>query len=190
MFYRERTAERVDFAGELSLASRTLSGELWPDVHASKVQVQFLNIAALAELRLINSGNIVLRFGPQAGLKLSESFTGSMRSVEQVPPYREIIEDHQVSRTYFFQNDHRLIMGLGFRIPFGPYMALALDPYYTLGLSKLFIGEYPGRANEIGLRVGFSRRFHTTGFTNWLTRKTRRVPKEPNPSPGTQGSPN
>jgi hypothetical protein len=183
MFYRERSADHADLAFELQLVNRHFFGEIAPGVQATEVMLQYLNLAAFIEVRLTESGDHVVRFGPVFGIKLAESFTGEIRTVTRDPQRPLIIEDLQNTRTDHFQNDQRILGGLGFRVPFGTRMAMVIDPYYTIGLGQLVNGNRTGRTDEAGIRVGFSRRFHQTGFTNWVSRSARRQREPVPPAP-------
>ncbi len=181
MFYRERVASHTDLGVELLLVDRRLGGtwstgepRIYHDVQ--ELWMQHLYVAPTVDVRMGRKGNNVVRFGPQFGLKLFESYTGEINTGPPGSLNRSMVDDLVSARTDHFRNEFRFLIGFGFRIPFGPRMAMVLDPYYSGGISSLLRDEPRVRVNEYGLRLGLAARRYDRSLTQRI--KEKRAPAE------------
>lgn len=172
MFYRERSSDHTDLSLEMQLVHRRLFGS-WTthregstfNVNATDLWLQHLYFTLLLDVRMVESGNVVVRFGPQFGAKLTESLTGRVTDISQISPFADDVEDLQNATTDHFQHDSRFHLGLGFRVPLGTTLGIVIDPYFSAGVSRMLKEDHSGRTNEVGLRIGLARRFYNRNMT-------------------------
>ncbi len=80
--YRERVAQHTDLGFDLNFVNARFSGG-WFDgalgggssMSASNVDLQYVQISPYLDVLMEPKGNVVIRFGPQLGLNLSEKIT-------------------------------------------------------------------------------------------------------------------
>ncbi|MDQ3101271.1 MAG: hypothetical protein M3R08_07780 [Bacteroidota bacterium] len=185
VFYRERSSDHTDLALELQLTHRRLFGS-WTTaktgsnlyVNATDLWLQHLYFRTMLDVRMSASGNVVIRFGPQFGIKLTESFTGRVTEVSDQPGELGNVEDLQRTTTDYFKYDGRFFMGMGFRIPLGTTMGIVIDPYFSAGVTQMLKEDHNGKTNEVGVRIGLARRYYNRNITQRIAGAFRGAKEE------------
>lgn len=163
VFFKARTARRINPALDLMWVRRSfrvsygqsgLGGGATRRAHADLDQ---LYAGLVPELALDSTRRSVFRLGVRAGLYTDAKATGTISTWDSSGEHGEVAAQDLGPD---FRSDLRLVLGFGYRLPWGARWAVQFDPELTYGFGSLLKDDW-GRLHgwDVGLHVGVARAF-------------------------------
>ncbi|MCB0773033.1 MAG: hypothetical protein KDB93_06640 [Flavobacteriales bacterium] len=163
VFFRTRKARRVNPALDLVWSRRSFRASYGQrhggggTTKRASADLDQLYVGIVPELALDSGRRSVFRLGMRAGICTDARAQGTVSTWSNDGEHA-LADGQDLGAD--FRGDLRVVLGFGYRLPWGARWAVHVDPELTYGIGSLLKDDW-GRLHgwDVGLRVGIARAF-------------------------------